>query len=356
MEPLFYRSAQAVTVTVLSFLSLILCIPPIIWHLTNRNLAASFLVAFVILSDLFNFINALIWPTDNINSWWDGSVLCDVEVKLFIAIQVGMPGALVCIFRNLALVMDTENAVLIPSWGQRLRRIAIDLLFCAVIPVIAMVTHFIVQGNRYYIFGISGCNISYDESWLTIALSAAWPPTICIIAAGYCILVVYRLIKYTSEFSSILRASGSNLTTKRFVRLFSLALVMILFVLPLQSYVFYTNVALMLPLQPYSWTIAHGPDFNTIIKVPSGGVVKPDRWIPIALSVLVFGFFGLGQDAMRMYRSSLSRIGLTRLNSSLSSHSSSETGKSGSSWYDSLMSKSGNGKWLKKKQRHVSPL
>jgi pheromone a factor receptor len=192
-----YVSAQGIAAPILSFLALLLCVPPLIWHSSNRNLAASFLTVFVIMSDLFNIINAMIWPTDDVNSWWDGSVLCDIQVKLNIGIQVGMPGALVCIFRSLALVMDTENTILVPSKAQRRREIAIELFFCVGIPVLAMVAHFIVQPNRYYIFAISGCNVSYDDSWLSILLSITWPPVICLIAAIYCGMLSFFSPPYT---------------------------------------------------------------------------------------------------------------------------------------------------------------
>lgn len=182
----FYASAQSIAAPILSFLALLLCLPPLVWHCSNRNLAASFMTAFVIICDLFNIMNAVIWPTDDVNSWWDGSVLCDIQVKMNIGIQVGMPGALVCIFRSLALVMDTENTVLVPSKAQRIRAVAVELFFCAVLPVLAMVGHFIVQPNRYFIFAIAGCNVSYDDSWLAILLSITWPPVICLIAAFYC--------------------------------------------------------------------------------------------------------------------------------------------------------------------------
>lgn len=161
-----------------------------------------------------------------------------------------------------------------------------------------------------------------------------------------------RLTRYTSEFSNILRASGSSMTTQRFTRLFCLALTMILFVLPLQIYVFYTNILPMLPPQPYSWSKTHGPAFGGIIKVPTGGALKPDRWIPIVLSVLLFVFFGLGQDAMKMYRSVLKDIGLERLVTSMKICRSARGEKQGS-WYNALLSK--NSSSFGSKQRYAVP-
>jgi pheromone a factor receptor len=181
-----YRSMQAILAPALSLLALILCLPPMVWHVSNRNWGASFLVGFVIYSDAINILNALIWPTDNIDSWWNGYGYCDLQAKLSIATQVGMPGALLCIFRSLAMVMDVDNAALVPSRAQRLRNKAIDVFFCIGLPVLAMVAHVFVQGSRYYIFAISGCNASFDGSWPDIALSFAWAPVICLGAAWYC--------------------------------------------------------------------------------------------------------------------------------------------------------------------------
>lgn len=157
-----------------------------IWHASNRNWGASFLVAYVMYGDLINILNALIWPTDDVDSWWDGAVFCDIQVKLDIAIQVGMPGALLCTFRSLALVMDVNKSVLIPSRGERLRNKAVDVVFCIGLPVLSMVTHYIVQGTRYYIFAVAGCNPGMDDSWPSFVLSLMWPPIICMAAAGYC--------------------------------------------------------------------------------------------------------------------------------------------------------------------------
>lgn len=181
----FPISAQAVAVPVVSLLAMLICIPPLIWHCSNRNLPASCLIGYIIISDLINVINAVIWPTDNVEAWWNGVGLCDVEVKVISGYQVGLPGALLCIFRNLALVMDTDRTTLIPSHAQRLRKLAFEIVFCVAVPVLAMVMHFIVQGNRYFIFAISGCNTTFEQNWVSLVLWLLWPPLICLAAAAY---------------------------------------------------------------------------------------------------------------------------------------------------------------------------
>ncbi|KAL3708843.1 a-factor receptor [Talaromyces marneffei ATCC 18224] len=342
----YHRSTQAIVAPALSFLCLTLCIPPLIWHASHRNWGASFLVAYAMYGDLINALNALIWPTDDIDSWWDGVVFCDIQVKLSIAIQAGMPGALLCIFRSLALVMDVNNSALIPSRGERLRNKAVDVVFCIGFPVLSMVAHFCIQGTRYYIFAVAGCNPGTDESWPSyVFLMCA--PILCMAAAGYCILIIVRLIRYTSEFSAILGASQSNITKQRFIRLFGLSSLMIIVILPLQIYIFYTNAIGLLPLHPYSWRATHGPSLSQIIKVPTNGELKFDRWISPAFSVLIFIFFGLGQDAAKMYSNFFNLVGLKRFSVSFLSRkstpvssSSSDENNKGGHWSNSLPSKS----------------
>lgn len=186
MDDIDKRYPMATVIPVLSFLSITVCITPLILHAKNRNLPATSLICWTILLNLFNIINAFLWPTDNVDSWWDGAGLCDVEVKLMVGSYVAFPGALVGIFRGLAIVLDTATATLVPSKAQRWRKRAIELFFCVVVPVIAMITHIVWQQSRYLLFAISGCVNNFDYSWVTFVLAYMWPPIICLIAAYYC--------------------------------------------------------------------------------------------------------------------------------------------------------------------------
>lgn len=176
----------AVVLPLLSSMSSLLCIPPLILHAKNRNFPAAVLICWSLVLNLFNIINAFIWPTDDMESWWEGEGLCDIEVKVMAAGYVAVPGALVCIFRSLATVLDTDNAIVIPSRVQRLRKRFMEILFCGIVPVLAMVAHVFWQNGRYMIFGISGCVNNFDESWVSLVLAWIWPPIICLIAAYYC--------------------------------------------------------------------------------------------------------------------------------------------------------------------------
>lgn len=181
----YTRTTDAILAPVLAFLCLMLCIPPMIWHASNRNWGASFLVAFAMYEDATVFINALIWSTTDFDSWWDGAVYCDIQVKLNIASQVGLPGALVCIFRSLALVMDVNKSALVPSRGERMRNRIVNVMFCIGLPILAMLGHFCFQQDRYYIIAVGGCNPTMDESWPTVVFLTTIV-IICLVAAIYC--------------------------------------------------------------------------------------------------------------------------------------------------------------------------
>lgn len=184
-ELVFPVTPGAVAVPTLALITLIIDTPPLIWHIRNRNLAASSLVFWVLISNLMNFVNALIWPTDDIFHWWDGSGLCDIEVKLMLAAGFGVIGSLACIMRSLATVLDTNRTILSPSKAQRRRKIIVDCLFCFGGPIYCMAFVYIVQPDRYWIFAISGCTATVSYSWPTIVLIEMWPPILCLVAVYY---------------------------------------------------------------------------------------------------------------------------------------------------------------------------
>ncbi|KAJ5360368.1 Fungal pheromone STE3 GPCR [Penicillium concentricum] len=314
----YHRRPQAVVLPILSSLSIALAIPPLILHGKNRNFPATTLIFWSILLNLFNIINSLIWPTDDVKSWWDGAGLCDIEVKFMAAGYVGIPGSLACIFRSLAIVLDTDRATLVPSKGQRWRNQFVEILFCVAVPAIAMITHIIWQRSRYLLFAISGCVNNFDESWVSLVFAWIWPPIICLIAAYYCCLVLIRVHKYRSDFANIIRASSSNLSKSRFLRLFFLALSMLICILPLQGYVVYNDIRLSLPWHSYSWSEIHNEGaWHTIVKYPIDGTVFFDRWTPVASGFMIFIFFGFGRDATRMYRTVFWYLGLSYCFSSI---------------------------------------
>ena len=124
-----------------------------------------------------------------------------------------------------------------------------------------------------------------------------------------------RIRKYRREFAAILRCSNSGLNKSRFLRLFFMCLVLTTLGVPVQFFVLYKNC--MYPMIPYSWSRIHGPAWWDIILIPTNGSVTFDRWIQLAVGLTIFVFFGLGHDAMKMYRRCLVKLGFGKVFPSL---------------------------------------
>ncbi|KAK4548469.1 hypothetical protein LTR36_009379 [Oleoguttula mirabilis] len=318
--------SSSILLATFSLLTVLLIIPPMCWHYRNRNLGATLLVAWTIIMNLQTFVNAVLWPADNLSSWYNGSGLCDVEVKLQVAWGVAAPATLGCVLRALANAMNTDRATLIKSKAQRWRDYSIDLTWCIGFPFLQMFMHYIVQDRRYFLYGISGCVPSISGSWLSILL-IYMPPVVWTLIDGYfAILIIVRLYRYRVSFALIL--ASSNTTKSRFMRLYVLCLVWILAFIPTQAFVLYINLSMH--RSAYSWSETHNPaEWNEIIMVPSNGAVLFDRWIWLSSGLVVFIFFGLGKEAVSMYRSGLLAIGLGKIVPSLRTDHTSRNSTSG---------------------------
>lgn len=174
----------AVLLAISSLVIMLLIVPPMLWHFRNRNIGATVLVAWIIMLLFFTFVNAVLWPHDNISKWYNGVGLCDVEVKIQLASQVACPASMACILRTLAAVLDIDNATLTQTRAQRRRRYIIDLSWSIGFPILQMFFHYVVQTRRYYLYGITGCTPAVSKSLVTIFLLAI-PPMIWTLIDSY---------------------------------------------------------------------------------------------------------------------------------------------------------------------------
>jgi len=185
MEPVYPKSAEAILLPIFASFAIILLIVPFIWHWRLKNIGACSLIFYISLANFFTFINAIIWPTEDFDSWWDGAGLCDIEAKLKWPYVTGLACATLCITRSLANVLDVDRAELSPTRSSKRRKVAIDLAICFTVPVLQIALHYIIQVNRYYITAIGGCAPSYDNSWPTIVIMFMWPLIFCLVNCYY---------------------------------------------------------------------------------------------------------------------------------------------------------------------------
>ncbi|OBT72169.1 hypothetical protein VF21_10521 [Pseudogymnoascus sp. 05NY08] len=303
-------TAHAYILPILSLLAILILIVPFIFHLRARNTGACALIFYLSLFNLLVFINVLIWPDNNFADWWNGAVLCDIEVKILWPITVGVAASTMAITRALANVLDVENAELNPSKAQKRRKVLVDLAICFAVPLLIVGLHHIVHNRRYLIVAIGGCTDSYSGSWPTIVIIFIWPLIFTLLSVFYAALVITRLHRHRTSITSIL--TSHSLNTSRFLRLFLLSLLLLLLYLPLNIYWFYANLT-QLPFEPYSWSAIHDPAVWEVIPfVPAMGVFTFDRYVPAAMAGFVFAFFGVGTEARRIYARIGVALGLER--------------------------------------------
>ncbi|KAK5064622.1 hypothetical protein LTR84_000456 [Exophiala bonariae] len=258
-----------------------------------------------------NFINAVIWPSDNLDNYWDGRILCDVEAKLSIGLSMSVTGAIVSILRQTTIILNIDNVTLSPTSRQRMFKIAFEGTVCVLVPTIMMAVHYVVQSERYWILPVTGCTAAFDNNWVTAILMFTPPMLLCIPGSVYCIIVIWRIVKQKKEIASAIAFPGASSASRaRFTRLSNLALVLFWLYLPLALYNFLQSC---FPgrYHPFSWSFIHPPDWkDSIYKISGAPAITLDRWVQIGVGYMCFTFFGPGTETIEACKSWVKRVRL----------------------------------------------
>jgi len=258
---------------------------------------------------------------------------CDIVVRIQIAMNVAIPACSLCINRRLYKIATTK-AVMITSAEKR-RGIIIDLLIGLGIPILQMVSQYIVQDFRYNLLEDFGPFPSIASMNLSIPLVFIWPIVVGAVAAYYCILSIYHFYRRRRQFSQVM-SSNRGLNQSRYLRLMCLSGVEVLGTIPMGAWVLALNVRA--GLAPWvSWHATHRTN-SEIPQIPaivwksdhiSHTLFEFNRWLLVACAFSFFIFFGFADEARRHYRlvytSLASRVGLSTSNGKLtgSSHATS---------------------------------
>ena len=300
----YNMSPRATWIFVVSLISFLLQIPPLLMHFRSKNHIVSTIIASTMALIACRIVNALIWPSTATENVWKGQGLCDVQVKLFIGLNMLIPGALTCLFRQLAILLDPNRFGLSPSEREKRRTMTLTVLFCGVLPVLRMILAYFVQPDRYKLVGIHGCQLTADRSWPTYALLLTWPLAVLAIGLCYGVAATWRMTRHYTEISKLLSQSTHPRHGKRkLIKTYVFAMILFVLIAPASGYIFWSNRSSY--LQPYSWSRIHPKDWSERISVDTG----PDNSTAIdicnaAFGFIVFGCFGLGHEALEDYRRS----------------------------------------------------
>jgi pheromone a factor receptor len=118
---------------------------------------------------------------------------------------------------------------------------------------------------------------------------------------------MWRLYKHRKELQGILREKGTR--KSHFYRLILIALILTIGVLPIEIQAMY--LPLRGGLLPFNWTLIHS-DWEPLL-IPTNGTL-PVWYGPVAiiLGFITFICYGLGRDAVEMYKSWLRVFGLEK--------------------------------------------
>ncbi|KAF7897003.1 hypothetical protein EAF00_005231 [Botryotinia globosa] len=305
-------SANAITLPIFSIIFILLLIVPFRLLYRVRNIAACSLVIINIISLIFVAMNALLWPTDSFASRFSGHIVCDIQVLIRQALYTAMTSTTCCISLFLARAVNTDNACMHETRAMKRRRVAKDCAFCFTIPILQVALHYTIQSNRFTVMTIYGCVDATDLSWPSIVI--LHKQILGNKLTKSIVLVIYRLRRHRTNFTSTLSSSSSGLSPRRFFKLFSMSLMLLLIYFPVVIYYFYLNVSW--PLHAYSWSYIHDPlywpsiVFWRIEDAPKG--MQYDAWNWVALAFLIVVFWGCNSEGAEIYRTGLCKLGLAK--------------------------------------------
>lgn len=282
-----------------SFIGFICSVIPSIWHWKYRNVAPLCLIFWISACSLICFINSIVW-FNGVEAKSPGYIYCDIATKIILGSTSGELGAIAAISHYLSKIMSPVHSS-VQTKTIRRRQAIEDLLMSFTCPIIMICLHYVIQSARYVINGVNGCVPWSDQSWPTVIIVLIWPPIFGSISAYYSAKVIYLYFKKQKEFQNVLRDSKTSMTLSRFVRLIGICSLLVTVYLPLNIYMLYTNIFLIIQSKiNYSWDHVH--QWGHGIAYLKNDKISFNLWLIPSNSIVVFIFFGMGSDAIVMYK------------------------------------------------------
>lgn len=283
--------AGAGVVAAFCFLAFVFLAPVLLWHCKSKNVPAICLICWFMIMALINFINLCIWSGDNFYEKWDGKVYCDIAVRVDNAASSGKVAAISAISINLFSVLCAKSPSFLEQ-GTR-RKLIFELLVCLATPVFVMGASKAVESSRYSILRYRGCVLTFKSTPGVIGLYSMWSVVWSVVGLVFASLTVFKYIQRRVDVKDLLRCSNSGLNIRRFARLliFNISIIVVMF--PLSIYYLVNDITTNEQPGYGYWDILYY-DFRLkdLYKC----------YTNLALSFVGILIFGLGSDALEMYK------------------------------------------------------
>ncbi|KZS93802.1 fungal pheromone STE3G-protein-coupled receptor [Sistotremastrum niveocremeum HHB9708] len=233
---------------VFAFVSSILVLIPLPWHLQSWNVGTCLLVIYIAMGCLIRAVDRIVWA-NNVN--YVIPVWCDITTRVIVGLSVGIPAAALCLTRRIYIILGDPWSCSKP--GGKRKALVTDLCIGLGCPILSVVFYYIVQGHRYNIFRDYGCTPAAANTLASYFLLWMWPPIIGLVTFVYSGLMIRLFIirrKQTEESIN----SNPVLTMHRYIRFVALGFAQAILTLPPSIWVIVENVRCECLIPWVSWS------------------------------------------------------------------------------------------------------
>ncbi|CAN8097230.1 unnamed protein product [Discula destructiva] len=300
------------------------CWVPLNLFYRHRELAGAAMVMATAIMNFYYGINSIIWPNNDIASWFGGFVWCDVQLALWTPLETINAAAICAVMQNIANQVSLMRASSLTPQEKR-RKHMVQALIIFSVPVLQLILYYFTIGMRYNISGIVGCQAVFQANWVFLVAFILPCPLFAVAAAYFAALTWWRYRQIDASSRRALCNSGSHGAQARSARvrrkLYWMALTIVAPYCPMQLIFLFNNLRVGWPWSKvYDLAQLHAPGWAEIDYAPSTTVSFVSMYINyiVFLEVAVFFlYFGGTKDAHEMYRRYLRAMGLAKLFPSL---------------------------------------
>lgn len=290
-----------------AFISCLLVIPVLILQIQAKNAALVVVLASSLLYNLLHMINALIWPSATASDLWHGQVLCDVEVKLYFGLDMTITGGIVCLFRQLSIILHPKVYDIQPVQARSKMTIIFNAMFLGILPILRMLLAYMVQPDRYGVMGIYGCTATIDTSWPSYALVLPWPLVVNLIGFVYGAVATWRMHKHYHDMQMLFYESQAPSRRTALKRMYIFGAASFFVDTPARIYFSINNWPQDLEL--YSWSRIHPSDWAEKIRLLDiDAYFITTQAASIVWGILALIILGTGPEGKAMYKLWLGKL------------------------------------------------
>ncbi|OBA20943.1 STE3-domain-containing protein [Metschnikowia bicuspidata var. bicuspidata NRRL YB-4993] len=293
-----------------SFLALAVLVPPLCYHVQQRNIPAASLIIWFCIQNLTTFINAVIWSGENYNRVYDGKIYCDITVRILSGATVGLLCATACIIFNLFMIIAAKNHGYLARDSKT--KLAVNILMCWANPLLVMGLTVLAQNHRYDIARYYGCSAPWNYTLGSVMLVSIWNVIWIAVACVFAVLTIVELARKRKDILDILRCTNSGLNMRKFSRLIVLSFLIVLVFSPVTLISFAADVKAASSVTSEMAMAYASIKWSDVYAYDIGMNNLSSKVVPIVFSFITFFLFGLGTEALKMYRGFLVSIGFTR--------------------------------------------